>query len=74
MRLANYSQGACANVGANRPADRLKRLQEAAAGNAFDDGTASLQSLVEELDRLRHEARAQGGGSTSQNGLHAVAA
>ena len=58
VRLARYSKGACANVGANRAADRLKRLEEAAARNAFDDCTASLQFLVEELERLRHQAAA----------------
>jgi HPt (histidine-containing phosphotransfer) domain-containing protein len=58
MRLAHYSKGACANVGANRAAARLKRLEQDAARNAFDDCTASLQFLVEELDNLRHEAAA----------------
>jgi HPt (histidine-containing phosphotransfer) domain-containing protein len=58
MRLAHYSKGACANVGANRAAATLKRLEQDAARSAFDDCTASLQFLVEELDRLRHEAAA----------------
>ena len=58
IRLAHYSKGACANVGANRAAARLKRMEEDASRNAFEDCATSLQILVEELENLRHEAAA----------------
>ena len=58
MRLAHYSKGACANVGANRAAATLKRLEQDAARHAFDECSAGLKTLIEELDHLRQEARA----------------
>ena len=58
VRLAHYSKGACANVGANRAAATLKRIEQDAARCAFDDCSASVQFLLEELDHLRHEAAA----------------
>jgi HPt (histidine-containing phosphotransfer) domain-containing protein len=58
MRLAHYSKGACANVGANRAAETLKRLEEDAARCAFDECSSGLKALLEELDNLRHEAEA----------------
>jgi HPt (histidine-containing phosphotransfer) domain-containing protein len=56
MRLAHYCKGACANVGANAVAAVLKRLEQAAARNSFEDCAASLCSLTLELERLRVEA------------------
>jgi HPt (histidine-containing phosphotransfer) domain-containing protein len=56
MRLAHYSKGACANVGANRAAARLKQLEQDAARSAFGECSIGLQALIEELDILRHEA------------------
>lgn len=58
MRLAHYSKGACANVGANRAAATLKQLEQDAARSAFEDCSAGLKALIEELDHLRHEAEA----------------
>ena len=58
MRLAHYSKGACANVGANRAAAMLKQLELDAARNAFDDCSAGLRNLMAELDTLRQEAAA----------------
>lgn len=58
MRLAHYSKGACANVGANRAADMLKQIEHNAARSAFEDCSTGLMALVEELDTLRNEAAA----------------
>jgi len=57
-RLAHYSKGACANVGANRAAATLKKLEQDAARSAFDQCSAGLEMLIAELDQLRHEAAA----------------
>jgi len=35
MRLAHYSKGACANVGANRAAGMFKQIESKAAGGEF---------------------------------------
>ena len=56
MRLAHYSKGACANVGANRAAAVLKRMEQHAARADFADCTRSLEALIAEIDHLRHEA------------------
>ena len=56
MRLAHYSKGACANVGATRAAAVLKRMEQHAARADFADCTQSLETLVAELDQLRQEA------------------
>ena len=58
MRLAHYSKGACANVGANRAAGILKSLEQSAGRSAFDDCSTGLQALMQELDVLRQEAAA----------------
>ena len=55
MRLAHYSKGACANVGANAAAHVLKRIEQDAARRDFRECTTSLASLVFEIDRLRSE-------------------
>jgi HPt (histidine-containing phosphotransfer) domain-containing protein len=57
-RLAHYSKGACANVGANRAAATLKQMEQDAARSAFDQCSAGLQALTAEIDRLREEAKA----------------
>ena len=57
-RLAHYCKGACANVGANRAAATLKRMEQDAARSAFQDCSTGLEALVEELENLRHEAAA----------------
>jgi HPt (histidine-containing phosphotransfer) domain-containing protein len=55
MRLAHYSKGACANVGANAAAQVLKRIEQDAARRDFQECTLSLSSLATEIDRLREE-------------------
>jgi HPt (histidine-containing phosphotransfer) domain-containing protein len=56
-RLAHYSKGACANVGAAAAAAVLKTLERQAAGQDFRECSGSLSALIAELDRLRIEAR-----------------
>jgi len=56
MRLAHYSKGACANVGANRAAGMFKQIEKKAAGGEFSECGESLVSLVREMDLLRDES------------------
>jgi HPt (histidine-containing phosphotransfer) domain-containing protein len=56
MRLAHYSKGACANVGANAAASLLKQIEQDAARRNFVECNASLSTLASEIDRLRSEA------------------
>jgi HPt (histidine-containing phosphotransfer) domain-containing protein len=56
MRVAHYCKGACANVGANRVAAVLKRMEQQAAQQSFNDCAESLSNLMQEMDRLRAEA------------------
>jgi HPt (histidine-containing phosphotransfer) domain-containing protein len=56
IRLAHYSKGACANVGANRAADILKSIEHKAADGEFSNCVESLASLVREMDLLRSES------------------
>ncbi|MEO8369783.1 MAG: Hpt domain-containing protein [Candidatus Solibacter sp.] len=56
MRLAHYSKGACANVGANAMAAQLKRLELHASAGRFDECAASYQVLTREVERLRTQA------------------
>jgi HPt (histidine-containing phosphotransfer) domain-containing protein len=58
VRLAHYSKGACANVGANRAAATLKQMEADAARGDFGLCAEALQALQIELDQLRHEAAA----------------
>jgi HPt (histidine-containing phosphotransfer) domain-containing protein len=58
MRLAHYSKGACANVGANRAAGMFKQIESKAADGAFSECGESLASLVREMDLLRNESAA----------------
>ena len=53
MRMAHYSRGACANLGANAAATVLKCLEEQAARRYFADCATSLGNLTRELERLR---------------------
>ena len=57
-RLAHYSKGACANVGANRAAAMLKDIEQQAVRKEFEHCSAALRDLVEEMNHLRHEAAA----------------
>ena len=55
VRLAHYCKGACANVGANAVAEVLRRLEQQAAHQSFEDCAVSLNNLTQELERLRVE-------------------
>jgi HPt (histidine-containing phosphotransfer) domain-containing protein len=55
MRLAHSCKGACANIGANAVAAALKRLEQQAARESFEECVATLAALDFELDRLRRE-------------------
>jgi HPt (histidine-containing phosphotransfer) domain-containing protein len=57
MRLAHYSKGACANVGAASAAALLKRIEVGAAAREFPECGEALASLAVEVTRLREEAR-----------------
>ncbi len=55
-RLAHYSKGACANVGAARAAAMLQNIEHKAAAGDFAACGASLTALTGELEELRREA------------------
>ena len=55
-RLAHYSKGACANVGARASAHLLHSIERLAANRDFSGCSASLTALAHELDHLRAEA------------------
>jgi HPt (histidine-containing phosphotransfer) domain-containing protein len=54
-RLAHYSKGACANVGAQAAADLLLHIEQQASGGRFAECEASLAALAREVERLRDE-------------------
>lgn len=54
-RLAHYCKGACANVGANRTAGVLERIERHALQGALDECSTQLAVLADEVDRLRAE-------------------
>lgn len=56
MRLAHYSKGACANVGATSAAAVLKHIENQAANRDFPACQASFAELAQEVDRLRSVA------------------
>ena len=56
MRLAHYSKGACANVGANSAAAILKDIETKAASADFTECGAALNRLAKEMDLLRSTA------------------
>jgi HPt (histidine-containing phosphotransfer) domain-containing protein len=55
-RLAHYSRGACANVGAGRAAAVCLRLEQSANSGEIAACSQSLAALRDELDALRQEA------------------
>lgn len=55
VRLAHYSKGACANVGANRAATLLRQIERNASENRFTECGESLGQLSRELELLRQE-------------------
>ena len=54
-RLAHYSKGACANVGANRIAALLTEIEYHAVAGALPECDRALRSLSGELELLRRE-------------------
>jgi len=58
IRLAHYSKGACANVGANRAAGIFRQIEKSAADGEFVMCSQSLASMPTELDLLRSAASA----------------
>ena len=56
MRLAHYSKGACANVGAQGAATILKEIENKAANRDFPQCQAALGRLAEQVDLLGSEA------------------
>lgn len=54
-RLAHYSKGACANVGAERAAALLKQMERHAVNGDFAQCEVLLGRLNGELDLLRRE-------------------
>jgi HPt (histidine-containing phosphotransfer) domain-containing protein len=57
-RLAHYSKGACANVGANAAAEVFRRIELEAREAEFGKCTASLVVLGEAMDQLKAEIAA----------------
>ena len=55
-RLAHYSKGACANVGANRAAGIFKQMEKSAAAGEFARCAESLAGLEQEVGLLRSAA------------------
>jgi HPt (histidine-containing phosphotransfer) domain-containing protein len=56
IRLAHYSKGACANVGASSAAALLKNIESQAANRDFPQCQAALTQLAHEVELLRTEA------------------
>src|ERR1700751_3003420 len=61
VRLAHYSKGACASVGATSTADLLQEIEKKAAAGDLVSCGASLQSLQQEFRRLQAEAASLAG-------------
>ena len=57
-RLAHYSKGACANLGANRAAAVFRAIEVQARHSQFDRCTESLSGLAMALEELRTEIAA----------------
>jgi HPt (histidine-containing phosphotransfer) domain-containing protein len=55
QRLAHYSKGACANVGARSAAAALADIERTASRSEFEECGASLRKLAEAIERLRGE-------------------
>ena len=56
MRLAHYSKGGCANVGANAAAALFKQIEGKASRGEFAGCGESLRSLSHEIELLRAES------------------
>jgi HPt (histidine-containing phosphotransfer) domain-containing protein len=57
MRLAHYSKGACANLGANIAASILKTIETRAAGRDFEQCRSAMAQLAKEVECLRSSAQ-----------------
>ncbi len=55
VRLAHYCKGACANVGANRVAGLMRRIEVQASAGEFQECDEALGSMEEEMALLRRE-------------------
>lgn len=55
-RLAHYSKGACANVGATSTAELLQVIEKKAAAGDLQSCTVPFESLRQEFQKLRTEA------------------
>jgi HPt (histidine-containing phosphotransfer) domain-containing protein len=56
MRLAHYSKGACANVGANSAAALFKRIEGGASSGDFAGCGSAFAALSQEIALLRAAA------------------
>lgn len=56
VRLAHYSKGACANVGAQSAAEILKEIESKAAHRDFPECRSALDRLAEQVDLIHSEA------------------
>jgi HPt (histidine-containing phosphotransfer) domain-containing protein len=56
VRLAHYSKGACANVGAQSAAEILKEIESKAAKHEFPQCRSALDRLAEQVDLIHSEA------------------
>jgi len=54
-RLAHYSKGACANVGASAAAELLKAMEHQAVSRKFPECRESLIALAQQMELLRAE-------------------
>jgi HPt (histidine-containing phosphotransfer) domain-containing protein len=54
-RLAHYSKGACANVGANSAATLLKQIEKTASAGKFPECGLALENLARQIELLRGE-------------------
>lgn len=55
VRLAHYCKGACVNVGANRVAGLMRRIEVQASAGEFQECGVALGSMAEEIELLREE-------------------
>lgn len=55
VRLAHYSKGACANLGANRAAAVFRNIEMEARQSHFDQCADSLSALAKVLEDLKDE-------------------
>jgi HPt (histidine-containing phosphotransfer) domain-containing protein len=55
VRLAHYCKGACANIGANRVAGLMRRIEVQASAGEFQECGQALGSMEEEMALLRRE-------------------